>query len=110
MKFGALSAEELEKADLSLKPDHPRTAEIIKLNQRSGKPQVYVGCAKWRRKEWVGLIYPDKTKDKDFLSEYVKNFNCIELNGTFYSIKKLMWSAGLKQRLKALNSARSLVN
>ena len=88
MKFGALSTEELGSADLSLKPDHPRTAEVIKANKRKGKPEVYVGCAKWGRKEWVGLLYPEKTKDKDFLSEYVKNFNGIELNGTFYSIKK----------------------
>jgi len=89
MKFGALSTEELEKADLSLKPDHPRTAEVIKLNKRDDEPKVYVGCAKWGRKEWVGQIYPPGTKDKDFLTEYVKNFNGIELNGTFYSIKKV---------------------
>lgn len=88
MKFGALSIEELEQVDFSLKPDHPRTSEIIKLHKRSGDPQVYVGCAKWGRKEWVGLVYPEKTKDKDFLSEYVKNFNGIELNGTFYNAKK----------------------
>ena len=88
MKFGALSIEELEQADLSLPSDHSRTAEILKSNNRKGDPKVYVGCAKWGRKEWVGQIYPEGTKDKDFLSEYVKNFNAIELNGTFYNAKR----------------------
>ena len=88
MKFGALLPEELEGIDLSLPQDHPKTAEVIKAHDNGQKTNIYVGCAKWGRKEWVGLIYPEKTKDKDFLSEYVKNFNGIELNGTFYSIKK----------------------
>jgi uncharacterized protein YecE (DUF72 family) len=48
--------------------------------------QVHVGCAKWGRKEWVGKIYPPKTKDANFLDEYVKHFDCIELNATFYQV------------------------
>ncbi|UII19286.1 DUF72 domain-containing protein [Fulvivirga ligni] len=87
MKFGKpTSNKELESIDLSLPPDHPDTAK--NLGKGKNPVKVYVGCAKWGRKEWVGLIYPEKTKDKDFLDHYVKNFNGIEMNTTFYSIKK----------------------
>lgn len=50
------------------------------------QPKVYVGCAKWGRTEWVGKIYPPKTKEKDFLQHYVQHYNCIELNATHYKI------------------------
>lgn len=36
--------------------------------------------------EWVGKIYPPKTKEKDFLQHYVEHYNCIELNATHYKI------------------------
>ncbi|WP_448635284.1 DUF72 domain-containing protein [Pedobacter panaciterrae] len=49
-------------------------------------PEFYVGCAKWGRKEWLNMIYPAKTKEADFLDQYVKHFNSIELNAVFYSI------------------------
>jgi uncharacterized protein YecE (DUF72 family) len=45
-----------------------------------------MGCAKWGRKEWIGKIYPEKTKEKDFLHEYVHHFNSIELNATHYKV------------------------
>ena len=55
-----------------------------------GKPvkasKIYLGCAKWGRKEWVGKIYPPKTKEKDFLQHYVQHYNSIELNTTHYKV------------------------
>lgn len=87
MKFGKPSSnKELEKLDLNLPADHPENALV--LGGKKKNPKVIVGCAKWGRKEWLGLIYPEKTKDKDFLDHYVQNFNGIEMNTTFYSIKK----------------------
>jgi uncharacterized protein YecE (DUF72 family) len=49
-------------------------------------PLVYVGCAKWGRKEWVGKLYPEGTKEVNFLNHYVNHFNSIELNATHYQI------------------------
>jgi uncharacterized protein YecE (DUF72 family) len=49
-------------------------------------PKIYIGCAKWGRKEWIGKIYPKGTKDSDFLQQYVKHYNSIELNATHYKI------------------------
>jgi len=86
MKFGKPTAEELPDLNFSLPKDHTDNKKILKSD--SSKLSVYTGCAKWGRKEWVGLIYPKGTSSKNFLSEYVKHFNAIELNTTFYTVKK----------------------
>lgn len=88
MRFGKLSQKELDGLDLSLPPDHPGTTKLLADRKKEDSPGVYVGCAKWGRKEWVGQIYPEGTKDKDFLSEYVKHFNSIEINASFYNAKR----------------------
>lgn len=46
--------------------------------------KIYYGADSWGRKEWVGTIYPARIKEKNFLSEYVKHFNSVELNATHY--------------------------
>ena len=86
MEFGRVSPEVLFQVDFTLPPDTNLTKNT--LAERKGKKplKVYVGCAKWGRKEWVGQIFPPKTKDANFLNEYVKHFNSIELNATFYKV------------------------
>lgn len=93
MEFGRITVEELDRVDFSL-PDEPDFNKKV-LKGKPGKNQkVYVGCAKWGRPEWVGKIYPLKTKEKDFLQHYVQHYNSIELNATHYRI----WGeAGIKK-------------
>lgn len=86
MEFGRISPEELDQIDFTLPPDTELTNKTLAAAKSSAPLQVYVGCAKWGRKEWVGKIYPPKTKDANFLDEYVKHFDCIELNATFYNV------------------------
>jgi hypothetical protein len=86
MEFGRVPDHELPTIDFTLPPDPAFTIETLQAADKSKPLQVHVGCAKWGRKEWVGKIYPPKTKDANFLDEYVKHFNCIELNATFYQI------------------------
>jgi uncharacterized protein YecE (DUF72 family) len=86
MEFGRVPTEELPLIDFTLPPDPELTVKTL-TEAKSGKPfEARVGCAKWGRKEWLGKIYPPKTKDANFLDEYVKHFDCIELNATFYNI------------------------
>lgn len=86
MEFGRVTPEELPLIDFTLPPDPALTIQTLAA-AKNGKPlQVHVGCAKWGRKEWVGQIYPPKTKDANFLDEYVKHFDSIELNATFYNL------------------------
>ena len=83
MDFGKVEPEELDNVNFKLPEDHPGTTSVLK-NNATGKTLVRMGCAKWGRKDWIGKIYPPKTKEADFLTHYAKHFNCIELNASFY--------------------------
>lgn len=87
MEFGKVDPNEIKNIDFTLPPDGEQT-KLTLTGKPVSNPKFYVGCAKWGRKEWVNLIYPAKTKEKDFLGEYVKHFNSIELNTVFYGIPK----------------------
>lgn len=86
MQFGHLPAEELESIDFSFTETSAFTKEILASAGKGHTPKIYVGCAKWGRKEWVGKIYPPKTKEAEFLDHYVQHFNSIELNATHYQV------------------------
>jgi uncharacterized protein YecE (DUF72 family) len=85
MEFGHVEPEELNSVDFGL-PKEPSFNKTILPGKKNKNAKVYVGCAKWGRPEWVGKIYPEKTKEKDFLKHYVQHYNCIELNATHYKI------------------------
>lgn len=85
MEFGRVPDNELDKVDFSL-PKEPAFNKKVLKGTPAKKPKVYLGCAKWGRPEWVGKIYPPKTKEKDFLQHYVQHYNSIELNATHYKI------------------------
>lgn len=87
MKFGHVETNELDKIDLSMPKDASQNSKVLG-GKKASKTNVYVGCAKWGRDEWVGMIYPEGTKSADFLSNYVNHFNSIELNSTFYNARK----------------------
>jgi uncharacterized protein YecE (DUF72 family) len=86
MDFGKVSANELASVDFTLPEDGKQTGITLGHTKSVKNPGFYIGCAKWGRKEWVNMIYPAKTKEADFLDQYVKHFNSIELNAVFYSI------------------------
>lgn len=85
MEFGRVPENELNDINFSL-PKEPTLNKKILKGKPAKDPKVYIGCAKWGRTEWVGKIYPLKTKEKDFLAHYVQHYNCIELNATHYKI------------------------
>ena len=86
MDFGKV--DNPDNVDFTLPPDHKGTIALLEQLKKGKKtkPQVYVGCAKWGRKDWIGKIYPQGTKEKDFLDKYINQFNSIELNATHYKI------------------------
>src|ERR1700722_5311596 len=84
MEFGLVPENELSSIDFSLPPEPPANRSVLKESIK--KPLVYVGCAKWGRKEWIGKIYPKGAKESQFLEHYVKHYNSIELNATHYKI------------------------
>jgi uncharacterized protein YecE (DUF72 family) len=85
MDFGRIQENELNKVDFGLPVEPAWNKEILK-GVKKKNPKIYIGCAKWGRKEWIGKIYPRGTKDAQFLDEYVKHYNCIELNASHYKL------------------------
>jgi uncharacterized protein YecE (DUF72 family) len=85
MEFGRVPEEELNNVDFSLLKE-PAFNKNILPGTKNKNAKVYVGCAKWGRPEWVGKIYPEKIKEKEFLQHYIEHYNSIELNATHYKI------------------------
>lgn len=81
MKFGQV--DDPGAIDFTIPPDHPETARVLKQTSKSSELAVYVGCAKWNKKD-LKNFYPRGVKDE--LEYYSKQFNCIELNATFYRL------------------------
>lgn len=84
MEFGKVPDAQLLEIDFTLPPDAAITTATLSRSDLKEPLQVYVGCASWGQKVWKGNLFPPKTKDADFLPEYVKHFNMIELNATHY--------------------------
>lgn len=85
MEFGRVPESELDKVDFSL-PAEPAYNKRILKTKRVKEPAVYIGCAKWGRREWIGKIYPSKAREKDFLKYYADHYNSIELNATHHKL------------------------
>jgi uncharacterized protein YecE (DUF72 family) len=85
MEFGRVEENELDNIDFRL-PAEPAFNRLVLTGKKAHDPKIYIGCSKWGRKEWLGKIYPPKTKEKDFLDHYVRYFNSIELNATHYKV------------------------
>ncbi|MFS4468325.1 DUF72 domain-containing protein [Maribacter sp. 2210JD10-5] len=81
MKFGKVEQPEL--IDFTIPEDHADTAVVLQSIKNDEPFQIKVGCAKWNRQD-LKNFYPRGTKDE--LQYYSSQFNCIELNATFYRI------------------------
>ncbi len=86
MEFGKLPLNELEATPFFLPPDGALTQNTLASSINRSAPKIYIGCVQWGTKEWVGKIYPAKTKEAAFLDHYINHFNCIELNATHYNL------------------------
>ncbi len=81
MQFGKVP--DPGKIDFTLPKDAPETKKLLAAYKSERPFEVYVGCAKWNRSDLKGF-YPRGTKDE--LKYYATQFNCIELNATFYKM------------------------
>jgi len=99
MEFGKVNLEDLDRIDFSLRAE-PATNKKVLGGKPAKQSKVYLGCAKWGRPEWVGKIYPPKTKERNFLQHYVEHYNSIELNATHYKIIGAKGISKLKEKAK----------
>jgi uncharacterized protein YecE (DUF72 family) len=49
---------------------------------------VYIGTSGWAYKHWRGLFYPPGLKQREELRYIARQFNSLELNGSFYSLQR----------------------
>ncbi len=80
MKFGQV--ENPEEVDFTIPADH-RDTEAVLARSKAKDMTIHVGCAKWNKAD-LKNFYPKGTKDE--LGYYSTQFNCIELNATFYRL------------------------
>jgi len=48
--------------------------------------QLFVGCAMWANRDWVGRYFPGSTRPGDELAQYVHWCTAVEGNTTFYAL------------------------
>jgi len=88
MEFGKVRPEDVPSINFRLPEDGQQNSKV--LNKKNGpSADIFIGCAKWGLPEWVGFLYPPKTKAANFLPEYARHFNSIELNAAYYKIPSI---------------------
>lgn len=90
MEFGKLNdIAQLDLMSWDLPPADPKSVDYLsslKSKNAEESYKVWMGAPAWGHKEWIGKIYPPKTKAADFLFHYSRYYNTIELNTTHYRI------------------------
>ena len=86
MQFGRV--DNINEVDFTLTEVHSFSRLTFERLSTGKKPKIYVGCPVWADKGYVGKVFPPKTPAKNYLQEYCKQFNSIEVNATHYQIPK----------------------
>lgn len=50
------------------------------------KGKTFIGTSGWSYEHWSGVFYPHDLKTTDWLAFYIKHFNSVEINNTFYRL------------------------
>jgi len=50
--------------------------------------QIRIGTSGWHYKHWIGRYYPQDIKPAAMLDYYIRDFDSVELNNTFYHLPK----------------------
>ncbi|MCU0433224.1 MAG: DUF72 domain-containing protein [Bacteroidia bacterium] len=102
MDFGRLP--DISQVDFTLPPDPAHNTVLLHSISKFSPLQLWLGCPVWGEKNWAGLIYPANAKEKDFLRHYGTQFNCIELNSTYYRIPTPQtvqnWAAAVPEKFR----------
>ena len=84
MDFGRIKG--FASVNHTLPEDHADTARTLAHASRT--PKVYIAAPVWSHPGFLGKIYPSSTKQRDYLAHYAQQFGAIELNSTFYGVRR----------------------
>lgn len=59
---------------------------------------IAVGTCGFSYKDWVGPVYPPRTKPADMLGEYARRFSVVEIDSSYYRVPSLATFASLSGR------------
>ncbi|MGX5818829.1 DUF72 domain-containing protein [Chitinophaga lutea] len=85
MEFGRVNVDQLQDIDFKLPAEPLFNKGVLPGHRR--QPRIFLGTDKRGHKSWSGVVYPAGTREKDFLKEFVRQFNCLELNATHYHVR-----------------------
>jgi uncharacterized protein YecE (DUF72 family) len=63
--------------------------------------RLFLGTSSWTADGWVGCFYPPGSRPADFLPEYAKHFNTVEIDSTFYRVPSVSTVKQWKDRTPA---------
>ncbi len=59
---------------------------------------LHLGTSSWTAKGWLGTFYPSGTKPTDFITEYAKHYDTVEIDATFYATPQESTVLGWKDK------------
>lgn len=86
MEFGKVPQSTLSTINFSFPAVPTFNPQYLKTGEKEETTALYFACPVWANQNWVGNTYPLGTKSRDFLYQYARHFNSIELNSTHYHI------------------------
>jgi uncharacterized protein YecE (DUF72 family) len=67
--------------------------------KRSRIGNAHIGTMGWSYRFWAGDFYPEELKPAEFLAEYAKHFDTVELDNTFYRIPSANTTKAWKEQV-----------
>ncbi len=61
-------------------------------------PGIRLGTCSWSTNDWIGTIYPEGTKQADFIAVYAQRFSTVEIDSTFYGTPRSATIEGWRDR------------
>ncbi len=50
------------------------------------KSKIYIGTSGWHYKHWKGTFYPEKLPVREYMNHYLRFFQSVEINNSFYKL------------------------
>jgi uncharacterized protein YecE (DUF72 family) len=63
--------------------------------------RLHIGTSGWSYKHWAGIFYPEDVKPSNYIEHYMNQFDCVELNASFYRIPNVKTVQGWARRTPA---------
>ena len=84
MKLGKVPTSELNTIDFNLPLNSSSNKDV--LSKGKNHTEFYIGCGTPGDKKWIGKLYPEGIKERDFLKYYSGLFNVIYFIGFYYHL------------------------